>query len=615
VRRPPSGQIAVQTVIQLPGHSDWFMPVVLAAPQGAESLSTTFALVPANRMVAGTNSLRLLPDSYVVFVAADGERLLSYSRDRNSLSVNGSPLSTSRLELMNAAGHGTYEMASAVDGRPLLFSYVRSSVLPMYVMVHVPMSGLYGKWAEESAGPVLVLLIGTLGIVGFARRLRNSLKRQQEAAEREQYRADHDSLTGLPNRDEFVRRIDERIEAAQDEPFTVVVLDISKFKDINDTLGHSAGDEVLTEIGRRLAVMLDAEEGFAARMSGDEFAILASGPCGPSELAALHRRLHRCLGRTIVHSGVELELAARMGAAVYPEDARSRIELMRCADIAMNAAKSDVDPIRRYREAMDNFTPQMLALKAEFAKALREERLSLVYQPKVRLSDGALIGAEALTRWRDPVKGWISPAQFIPLAENSEFIHPFTRFVLKTALQQVARWRAAGHEVPVSVNVSVNNLLDPAFTYHVETMLRDLAVPARLLELEVTESALMRHLETILRRLRTLRDLGVKLSIDDFGSGYASLSYLKRLPVHTLKIDQSFVAHLVTDAADQRIVRSSVQLAHGFDMTVVAEGVESAEAAALLAQYGCDAAQGFHFARPLPAAQLEADWLRRTETA
>jgi len=235
-----------------------------------------------------------------------------------------------------------------------------------------------------------------------------------------------------------------------------------------------------------------------------------------------------------------------------------------------------------------------------------------VYQPKVRLADGSLAGVETLARWEHPVRGFVPPGHFVPLAENSELVHPFTYYILETALAQAARWLELGHAVPVAVNVSVNNLLDHAFVDKVSEVLERCAVPPRLLELEVTESAVMRHPETVVKRLRALRELGVRLSIDDFGTGYASLSYLKRLPVHALKIDMSFVMHMEQDEADQRIVRSATQLGHGFAMVVVAEGVESARAAELLTEYGCDFAQGYYFSRPLRAEDFEAQWLART---
>jgi EAL domain-containing protein (putative c-di-GMP-specific phosphodiesterase class I) len=264
---------------------------------------------------------------------------------------------------------------------------------------------------------------------------------------------------------------------------------------------------------------------------------------------------------------------------------------------------------------MDNFTAEMLALKAEFARALREGGLSVVYQPKVRLSSRRLVGLEALSRWFHPNVGAVPPATYVRLAESSELIHAFTLFMLHSAARQIARWRDAGLVVPVSVNISPNNLLDHAFVDKLGAVLEDAALPGHLLELEVTESAVMHHPEMMLRRLHDVRELGVHLSLDDFGTGYASLAYLKRLPVDTLKIDKSFVVNLADDEADQRIVRSSIQLAHGFGMTVVAEGVESEKVAERLMEYRCDYAQGFHYARPVPAAEIEAHWLRSPSAA
>jgi diguanylate cyclase (GGDEF)-like protein len=610
--RPGTGGLAVQQLIQMPGQAAWYMPITLAAGGTDASGAFVFALVSARQMVAGADSLRLLPDSYVTFAAADGRRLVRYRKDSDTLDVNGPPLPLERLEVMSARPQGSFEMLNSITGTPQLAGYARSTVLPMYVAAVVPTRGLVVEWVRESTGPVVVLLMGMAGVVVFGLRLRAALVRQSLLLAREQYRADHDMLTRLFNRDAFMRRVDAHIAASARQAFAVVLLDICNFKDVNDTLGHLAGDEVLRIIGRRMRAQLADAEVLVARMGGDELAVCAFRAHAGEELDALRRRLQGCIGEPIVLNGVELELAASMGVAVFPEDARSASELLRCADIAMATAKTDLSPFVRYAEHLDQFAPEGLALKAEFAKALRERTLGVVYQPKVRLADGALAGVEVLARWDHPVRGLVPPGRFVPLAENSELIHPFTLFILETALAQVARWHAQGYAVPVAVNVSVNNLLDHGFIEKIRTLLERLAVPPRLLELEVTESAVMRHPETVVKRLRALRDLGVHLSIDDFGTGYASLSYLKRLPVHALKIDMSFILHMEHDPADQRIVRSATQLAHGFGMTVVAEGVESANAATLLAEYGCEHAQGYHFARPMLAQELEAQWLART---
>jgi diguanylate cyclase (GGDEF)-like protein len=406
-----------------------------------------------------------------------------------------------------------------------------------------------------------------------------------------------------------MRELERAIAAAPADPVAVLLLDLNRFKEINDTLGHAAGDRVLEQIGGKLREGFGDSDVCVARLGGDELAVVAPGVESQRALESLRARLHACLGRTAVPGGIELDLTASIGAAVYPHDARTPSELLRRADIAMYAAKEDLSAFRRYHEAMDQFTPEMLALQSELGKALREGSLAIAYQPKVRLTDGELVGVEALARWNHPTMGSISPSQFVPLADSSELVHPFAQFMLLMACEQVIAWRRRGHRVPVSVNISANNLLDRGFVDRVRAILESLALEPALLELEVTEGAVMRYPDTMLKRLDEIRALGVRLSIDDFGSGYASLAYLKRLPVHTLKIDRSFITNLTEDAADQRIVRSSIQLAHSFGMTVVAEGVETAGAARELHAYGCEFAQGYYFGHPQTAAEIQARWL------
>jgi EAL domain-containing protein (putative c-di-GMP-specific phosphodiesterase class I) len=347
-----------------------------------------------------------------------------------------------------------------------------------------------------------------------------------------------------------------------------------------------------------------------ARLGGDKIGVFIRRGDAHA-LIEFSGEMHVGISRRVVIAGVELEPVASMGGVVYPEDALTPSELMRRADIAMSVAKAGSEPYRRYAEPMDNFSPERLAMKAALATAIREGALHLVYQPKVRMSDGAMVGCEALARWMDPVRGPISPAVFIPIVERSELIHSFTERVLRTALAQASLWRAASHHVPVAVNISANNLHEEHFIAKLVELLEDTGTPAHLLELEITESAVMRNPDLTIDRLRKLRDLGIRLSIDDFGTGHASLAYLKHLPVHTLKIDQAFVFDLDHDAANQRIVASTIQLAHSFGMTVVAEGVETQEAAAVLGTIGCDYAQGYYFARPLMAADLQSTWFMR----
>lgn len=610
-RLAPTSATAVQLgdLVQLPDDSRWYLPVLASLGMPAlDGPSYVVALVPARRLLDGADTLGLLPGSSVTMVTPDGRRLLHYRRDGDALSVNGQAVTTDMLAQMASPRAGSFEASNGIDASPSLWGHSRSSTLPLIVGASVPVGVLYQRWAAASLAPAGVLLVALVAVGVFGVRLRHALCQQRAQLETLTHLAHHDSLTGLMTRDAFMRHLDRHI--AKQSPFAVLLLDLNHFKDINDTLGHDAGDMVLREIGQRLKDFTLENHTLCARLGGDELAVLYRRREDPEQLEPLCGELRRLIGEPVVAHGVSLELSASIGVALFPHDASTPAELMRRADIAMYAAKVDLQPFGRYHEQLDHFTPSALALRAEFAQAIRTgEGLSLAYQPKICLASGQMVGVEALTRWTHRARGSISPAQFMPLAEQSELIHSFTEFVLSSALAQCERWLQAGHAVRVAVNISANNLLEPRFTGRLEALLERHGVPAFLLELEVTESAVMRHPETMLKRLHQLRDLGIGLAIDDFGTGYASLAYLKRLPVSSLKIDRSFIIDLASDEADRRIVRSSIQLGQGFGMRVVAEGVETETEARLLREFGCDEAQGFHFARPLPAAEFESTWL------
>ncbi|HVS75604.1 MAG TPA: EAL domain-containing protein [Steroidobacteraceae bacterium] len=599
--------LGVSDLLRLPAGKEWFLPITLDfRTRPADPAQIAFALVPARRLFASTESLRLLPDSFVSLVTVDGRLLVAYAPGAGSFIALRDRVSGQSLERVRNRSSGVFLSLPSKYG---FVGFARSTVVPLYVSASVPIASLRRQWLREAAAPVAVLAIGVLAVLLFAWQLHRALRRQAAYVAEQEYLAQHDTLTGLRNRDGFMLELERAISAAPDEALAVLLLDLNRFKDINDTLGHAIGDSVLKEIGGRLRERFRDSDTCVARLGGDELAVLARGAGAVRELESLVVRLQGCLGRTTVPGGIELELTASIGAAVYPQDARTPSELLRCADIAMYAAKEELSAFRRYHEVMDHFTPEMLALQSELGKALRQGALSVAYQPKVRLADGELIGLEALARWNHPTLGQIEPSRFVPLADGTELVHPFAQFMLRTACEQVVAWQRRGYRVPISVNISANNLLDSGFVDRVRAILDSLAVEPALLELEVTESAVMRHPDTMLKRLGEIRTLGVRLSIDDFGTGYASLAYLKRLPVHTLKIDRSFVTNLTDDTADQRIVRSSIQLAHSFGMTVVAEGVESAGAARELQAYGCEFAQGYYFACPRSAAEIEAEWL------
>jgi len=416
-------------------------------------------------------------------------------------------------------------------------------------------------------------------------------------------------LTGLLNRYAFLEQLGAVIEAAPEGRQMIALMDLNRFKEVNDSFGHQAGDAVLEKLGARLRELMAHRNAFVARLNGDEIVVCADPQAWPGGIASLCDDLRATVQRTFMVNETSFELTATIGIALYPDDAQTPEHLVRCADIAMYAAKRAMVASERYSQSQVRVTPHSLALKSDFARAIRDGSLSLAWQPKVRLSDGALVGFEALSRWTHPVEGPISPGVFVPLAETTELVHPFTRQVIRGALQQLDAWQQAGCLASISVNISANNLLRVDFVDEVRTLLAEFGTPAGRLEFEVTESALMHEPEAALARLCELRDLGVVLSIDDFGTGYSSLGYLKRLPVKVLKIDRAFIASLQTEDADRRIVEWSIQLAHSFGMEVVAEGVETQEVAALLKAMGCDIAQGYYFGRPATAEVVAARWL------
>ena len=618
VQADATDEIRFGALLRLQGSNEWYLPVIMTLPRQGDGTASLFSLVPTERLLGATPSLRVLPGSFVTLFTTQGKRLFRKMIAQDELQPNGKPVPLDVRKMIFANRSGSFAAISTVDGRPTVFGYSVSPKLPLGITTGVPESALRDEWLAKSTAPFAVLVAGILAVVVFGVRLRSAIAEQRRYMATQEYLATHDQLTGLPNRYAFIKFVDGVIERAagvsgRHAGFSVMLLDLNRFKDVNDTLGHAAGDDVLKIFGSRLKLLLSDMPGCVARLGGDELAICATH-LDESQADAVARfcgQIHDVLAAPLVIGGVELALTASIGIAAFPLHARTSNELLRCADIAMYRAKADLEPYHHYSELLDHFTPDALAMKADFARAIRDESLTLVYQPKLRTHDLSLVGVEALSRWIHPTRGPISPASFLPLAETTELIHPFTDLVLRNAVKQISLWMAMGFDVPVAVNISANNLLDNTFAGKLRDLLARSAVPARLLELEVTESAVMRYPEVMLKRLHEIRGMGVKMSIDDFGTGYASLSYLKQLPVDTLKIDKLFITNVDSDAGDHRIVKSSILLAHGFDMEVVAEGVETQAVADILLQDGCDFVQGFHFSRPVGRAEIEANWLSK----
>jgi diguanylate cyclase (GGDEF)-like protein len=423
----------------------------------------------------------------------------------------------------------------------------------------------------------------------------------------------HDSLTGLPNRRRLLGALEAAI-AVQPAPGEVVALlqfDVDSLRDVNETLGHVAGDRLLAEVGRRLQA--EAPKGsLIARIGGDEFAVLLRAQ-GAEAAQATAVALQYALVEPFALGNFTLDVGAAVGIALYPDHAPDAGTLLQRADVATYSAKTNPRSIQLYRPAMESRSVHRLGLVSELRRAIDEGALTVHYQPKVALANRELVGVECLVRWEHPEHGLVSPDDFIPVAEHTGLVGELTSRVLRTALEQCRRWHDAGRPIGVSVNLSARSLLDPEFPDELEQMLLDCGVAPNQLTLEITESGMVGDTDRPLPTLRRLFALGVRLAVDDFGTGYSSLSYLRRLPVHEVKIDKSFVLGMATDSGDLGIVRAIVDLGRHLGMAVVAEGVESEMTLTLLEDMGCDVAQGFLFSRPLPVERMEAWMAARTE--
>ncbi|MGH9110152.1 MAG: putative bifunctional diguanylate cyclase/phosphodiesterase [Acidimicrobiales bacterium] len=430
-----------------------------------------------------------------------------------------------------------------------------------------------------------------------------------------QYQAQHDSLTGLPNRQLIVQRLAEALEAGHRSGAKtgLLLLNLDKFKEVNDALGHVCGDQLLAQIGPRLVTSAVRGHDTVARLAGDEFAVLLPEPPGLAGAVVIADRILAAL-QTPFTVGVTatdhatVDIAASIGVTLAPDHGTEPVDLLRQADAAMHEAKESGDGVAVYQPGRGDGAPSRFELLGDLRRALTRRELVVHYQPKVDVATGALTGVEALVRWQHPRRGLLAPAEFVPLAETTDLIHPLTDRVLDLALAQARSWSDAGLTVPVAVNLSARCLHDTSLPARVTATLDRHGVPASRLFLEITESAIMRDPAGALAILCELAGSGIRLSLDDFGTGYSSMTYLRRLPVAELKVDRSFVLDLVGQRADTVLVRSTVDLGHNLGLSVVAEGVEDAATLDALGALGCDIAQGYYFARPMPADELDA-WL------
>jgi diguanylate cyclase (GGDEF)-like protein len=418
-----------------------------------------------------------------------------------------------------------------------------------------------------------------------------------------------DNLTGLPNRTLLQDRLRQTILAADRTAaqFVFILLDLDRFKDINDTFGHHVGDMLLQEVGPQIRSVL-RESDTVARFGGDEFAILLTTTSDEAGATSTAMRILGRLQRLFVIEGLSLQVDASLGIAIYPLHGRDATALVQHADAAMYQAKRSKSGYAVYSVGEEEASRDRLVLLGELRDAIDHHQLSLHYQPMVDPAHRTVIGMESLVRWQHPRLGLLSAARFVPFAEQTGLIRPLGEWVLTAALAQCARWRSVGIDTAVAVNLSARDVPDPRFLERVERALLDADVPASRLKFEITEGVVMAEPTRSLEVLERLRSMSVELSIDDFGTGYSSLSYLKRLPVHEIKIDRTFIADMLNDRGAAAIVRSIVELGHNLGLRVIAEGVESAELADALASLGCDGLQGYYIGPPVPAEHIPA-WL------
>ncbi|QSX36185.1 EAL domain-containing protein [Shewanella sedimentimangrovi] len=437
----------------------------------------------------------------------------------------------------------------------------------------------------------------------------SDISRQKQSEAELAHMAYHDPLTRLPNRIKLATVMEQQLRTAlhHGQQLALVLIDVDLFKHINDSFGHLIGDEVLLELSKRLDDSVSSED-MLARIGGDEFVLLCNIDNNEDASLAVSR-LKRAFEQPFrVSTGDELRLTASMGIATFPNDGGDPDTLLRNADAAMYRAKQEGRNSHAfYTEQLTKASVVQLRMQSALYGALASNAFHLVYQPKVDLSSRKAMGFEALIRWHDPLLGFVSPAVFIPIAESAGLIHEIGLWVLRQACMQGRRWLDAGYEIGrIGVNVAGPQLHRPGFVEEVQQVLRDTGFPAACLELEITESMMMQEPEQVIDTLKRLGDLGIMLAVDDFGTGYSSLNYLKKLPIHILKIDQSFVRDLPDDSDNGAIAGAIIAMGQALRLQVIAEGVETEAQARFLSALGCQQAQGYLFAKPAAAEELGA---------
>lgn len=523
---------------------------------------------------------------------------------------------TGFLVIAVAARHARTTPPRASDPEHQPFWLLTLPYLPMavFVLLAVPSQVQDGHLEDVFTWvgvPLVLLLIVRQALVhhdnsALTEDLHRQIDALAESRERLRRQALHDPLTGLPNRLHLMRELAGRFDGTTPPQSALLLMDLDRFKEINDGLGHHVGDQVLCEVAERLRQATPSGD-TVARLGGDEFALLLDDPPGHGRPEAVAEALLAALEEPVEVDDMALSVGVSIGVC-HSTDALDAAAVLQSADVAMYRAKRLATSIAVFGPEDDEDRPGRLVLLNDLRDALDRHELRIAYQPQVDLRTGRVVGMEALARWHHPERGWIPPDEFIPVAEQTGLIRHLTRQVLTGALAQCAEWRAHGWDLSVSVNLSPRALQDPRLARDLHGIILDSRLPSRHLTLEVTEGAFAGNLDNLVATLERLRTLGARLSIDDFGTGYSSMSHLKRMPVQELKIDREFVKDLPRDADDRAIVGSIVALARTLDLSVVAEGVEDPVSLELVRTLGCDVVQGFQVCRPADAPTITA-WM------
>lgn len=551
-----------------------------------------------------------------------GKRAIALRDRAIESSVNGIFIAavcpdTCRLIYINAAFSdiiGTPR--DAVLGQPCLctgdddgFAVIRSAIAEGrdgYTTLSRQRSDGTQQWIELFLSPVR----GDADSVSHYVGVLNDVTARKEAEGQLAFLANHDSLTNLPNRSLFDDRLRQALARAErGDDFALCFIDLDRFKLINDSLGHSAGDAVLVEVARRLGAIC-REGDTLARLAGDEFVMLLEGMGNAGAAASIANRILAALALPVHAGGRDIDVGASLGLALYPDNGNDMASLLSNADAAMYAAKAaGRNTFRFYDEAMNRRASQRMALETDLRRAVSRDQLELFYQPQIQSADGRLAGVEALLRWRHPERGLVSPVEFIPLAEEAGIITELGEWALAEAARQIVAWRRRGIAVPrMAVNLSPRQFHAADLADRVERILAAAGAANEWIELEITESAAMAHPEGAVEVLQRLRERGIQVAMDDFGTGHSSLAMLRTLPLNVLKLDRGFVQHLPESETDAAVASAVVTLARRLGLSVVAEGVETEAQHQFLADIGCDVLQGFLFSRPLPTSDFEA-WL------